>query len=236
MNPEDLVEDLQEMLGDWLESVVLFGSAVAGDYKGKFSDYNILLVTKELCVHVLDSIAPVTKEWVKHGNPAPLLFTVDRLKKSTDVFPIELLDIRDNRKILYGNDPFQDMIFSDANLRLELEHELKGKMLQLREKYLLVAGNPEAVLELMLESSSTFLVLFRASLRLLDKETPACKMDALELLAKRLNIDISVFKTLDDIKNGSIKKRDVAPFTLFQEYLERIEDVVDTIDDYDVEG
>lgn len=231
MTPENLVEELEELLGTSLESVILYGSAAAGDHKGERSDYNLIVITSELGVAQLNAIAPVAKEWDKTGNPPPLLFTMQRLIKSADVFPLEMLDIKDCRKILFGSDPVKDMTISKANLRLELEHELKGKLIQLRENYLLAAGNPKKVLELMLQSLSTFLVLFRGALRLIDSEVPACKMDALKRLADKLEFDINVFVVLDNVKSGKLKAKEVQPFTLFGQYLETIETVLDMVDD-----
>ena len=43
-----LVEKLQKAYGDRLVSVVLYGSAVAGDHHPHFSDYNVLCVLSEI--------------------------------------------------------------------------------------------------------------------------------------------------------------------------------------------
>ena len=43
-----LVERLQKAYGERLVSVVLYGSAAAGDHQAKFSDYNILCVLSEI--------------------------------------------------------------------------------------------------------------------------------------------------------------------------------------------
>lgn len=232
MTPENLVEELQESLGEALESVVLYGSAAAGDHKGKESDYNVMVIIHELDVARLDAVASVARAWTKAGNPPPLMFTMRRLAKSADVFPLEMLDIMDSRKILFGSDPLEKLEISDANLRLELEHELKGKLIQLRERYLLASGNPKAVLDLMVQSLSTFLVLFRGFLRLLDSDVPACKMDALNALAGKLEIDTQVFVKIDQIKSKALKPKEAAPFAWFDEYLKTIEKVVDAVDDY----
>lgn len=48
-----------------------------------------------------------------------LLFTLQRLKSSMDVFPIEIADIQDNHKVLFGIDPVIDLNISYKNLRIE---------------------------------------------------------------------------------------------------------------------
>ena len=235
MRLEKYCDSVKKIYGENLSSIVLYGSAAADDWDKKFSDFNLLIVLKKLGLPELKLISGVTNIWIKSGNPPPLLFTMNRLMKSSDVFPLEMHDIRDSHKILFGSDPITDILMSTANLRLELEHELKGKLIQLRENYLLAAGNPKAVLELMVKSLSTFLVLFRGALRLLDSEIPACKIDALKMLADRLKFDIQIFETLDQVKRGKLKAKEVQPFTLFREYLKTIETVVDMVDELETE-
>ena len=153
MTIEQLVEQLKKALPDGLKSVVLYGSAAAGDHVSKRSDYNVLVVTEQLGLSELKALSKPASAWVKAANPPPLLFTLDRLKKSSDVFPIEFLDIKETHKILFGEDFLQDIEVHTENLRLELEHELKGKLIQLRERYLLANGKPKQVIELMEKKS-----------------------------------------------------------------------------------
>jgi len=232
MEPKELVERLKEALPSDLRSVILYGSAAAGDHVGKRSDYNILVITEELGTQQLKALSKPAIAWAKDGNPAPLLFTLDRLKKSADAFPIELLDIKQSHKVLFGDDVVDEITVSRDNLRLELEHELKGKLIQLRERYLATAGKPKLVAELMIGSLSTFLVLFRASLRLYQDDIPTKKMDVLAALAEHISFDREVFATVDDLRTGTRKVREVDPGRLFERYLSTVEEVVDAVDSY----
>ncbi len=160
MKPDELTEKLKATYGNNLKSVVLYGSAASGDHTGKRSDYNVLVVLEKVGLDNLRAFSKSARAWVKKGNPPPLFFAQERFRNSADVFPVEFADIRDNHKILFGEDPFSGVQVDDKLLRLELEHELKGKLLQLRERYLLVGDRPKEPRELMIKSLSTFLVLF----------------------------------------------------------------------------
>jgi hypothetical protein len=232
MTPEKLVEELKQACPEGLKSVILYGSAAAGDHAGKPSDYNILVVTEDLGIETLNAISKTAAAWSKAGNPAPLLFTEDRLAQATDVFPIELLDIRECHKILFGEDVVQGLEISTKNLRLEIEHELRGTLIRLRQSYLLTQGKPKAVVDLMTGSLSTFLVLFRASLRLFEETIPQKKFEALEKLSTHLDIERSVFQTVQDLKDGSKKTKDLSTEELFKNYLKTIECVIDAVDAY----
>jgi len=232
MTPEKLVEELKQACPRGLKSVVLFGSAAAGDRVEKKSDYNVLVVTKDLGIATLNMISKTATAWAKAGNPAPMLFTEERLKQATDVFPIELLDIRECHKVLHGENLVEGLEIDTKNLRLEIEHELRGKLIRLRQSYLLTQGKPKAVTELMTQSLSTFLVLFRASLRLFEDQVPQKKFAALEKLAAHLEFDAAVFQTVQDVKDGTRKAKDLAVEELFNTYLKTIERVIDAVDAY----
>ena len=236
MTPEKLAEELKKACPNVLKSVILYGSAVAGDYAGKRSDYNVLVVTEDLGMGTLDAISKTASAWAKAGNPAPMLFTEERLAQAADVFPIELLDIRECHKVLHGEDLVQGLEIDTKNLRLEIEHDLRGQLIHLRESYLLTRKKTKAITDLMVESLSTFLVLFRASLRLFEEPVPQKKFEALEKLSTHLSFDPSVFQTVQGLKDGTKKAKDVSVEALFSGYLITIECIIDAVDAYIQKG
>ncbi len=230
MKPDNLVKKLQAALGTGIRSVILYGSAAAGDHVGKRSDYNILVVTDRLGTRELTVLSKAALEWRKAGNPLPLFFTLDRLRRSADVFPIELMDIAESHRILYGEDVLEQIEIHPENLRLILEHQLKSSLIQLREGLLLTEGKPKKITNLMIDSLSTILVLFRASLRLYENEVPAIKLDALKSLAQHIPFDDSVFVTIEGLKEGRTNAKSLDAISLFDRYLANVEIVVDAVD------
>ncbi|MFZ0429247.1 MAG: nucleotidyltransferase domain-containing protein [Acidobacteriota bacterium] len=232
MKPEDLVRKLQETLGSRLKSVILYGSAAAGDYLAEGSDFNILVALERLGLEELDALVPITEKWVKEGNPPPLLFTKDRFERSADVFPIEILDIKESHRVLSGEDIVAELDVSRENLRLQLEHELKGKLIQLRAAFLVTKRDSGRIVALMVDSLSSFLVLARAALRLIQDQVPAKKMEALKLLAESFQFETGAFETVQQIKEGVLKARDVEAEPLFSRYLETVERLTDRVDSF----
>src|SRR5215467_4676828 len=113
----DLVIRLRQAQGDNLTCVVLYGSAVAGDFHSKHSDLNVLSLVDRLDASVLESINPASAWWTRKGHPAPLVFTLEELRRSADVFAIELLDIKRSRRVLFGDD-----LVADLNIPMDLHH------------------------------------------------------------------------------------------------------------------
>jgi len=230
MTPEKLVEALKQDSADELRSVILYGSAATDDYIEKKSDYNVLVVTQTLGIQTLKAFSKAAVAWEKAGNPAPLLFTEERLAQATDVFPIELLDIYECHRVLYGENVVENLTIDPRNLRLQIEHELRGNLIKLRQRYLLTQGKNRAVIDLMTGSLSTFMVLFRATLRLFEKTVPMQKIVATELLASHLPFDVTIFKEIQHLRDGTKSEKGLEIDPLFENYLKTIECVIDAVD------
>ncbi len=230
MSPEQFAEKLKAVCGDNLQSVVLYGSAAAGDYASKGSDYNLLIVLKDLQPSVLRHLAKPVSAWERAGNPPPLLFTRKRLTEAADVFPAELLDMRDARKILFGEDVIAGIRPDTANLRLQVERELSSALIQLRRSYLSVCANPQRLAALLTGSFSGVLTLFRAALRLYEDPVPTEKFQALEKLNGYVPVEVESFRQIRALKTGAMKIKKVDVGQLFEEYLKSIEAVVDAVD------
>jgi len=234
MTPEELVERLKHTLPSGLRSVVLYGSAAAGDHLARRSDYNVLVVAACLGLAELEALAQPVAAWTRAGNRPPILFTPTELAGSTDSFPIELWDMKQSRKILFGDDPLAELEVKTEHLRLQLERELKGKLLDLREAYLLTRGKPLRVRKLMIESLPSFLVLCRAALRLFQDDVPPRKLEALGALAQHCEFDARVFSTIQEMreKHAYVWWRVDAAATraLFESYLSTIGRVIEAVD------
>ena len=230
MSPEQFTEKLKTVCGDNLQAVVLYGSAAAGDYAATGSDYNLLVVLNDLSPVVLRNLAKPVAAWERAVNPLPLMFTRKRLTDAADVFPIELLDMRDARRVLFGEDVIAAIEPGTDNLRLQVERELRSAMIQLCRSYLSACGNSRRLAALMTCSLSGVLTLFRAALRLYENPVPVEKFKSLEKLNRHIPVELEVFRQIQALKTGALKIKKVDAGRLFEEYLKSIEAVVDAVD------
>ncbi len=228
MTPEILTSELKEICGGNLCSVVLYGSAVAGD-SVKTSDYNVLVVLNSVDAEGLAALTGICSRWAKGGNPAPLLFAKETLPRSADVFPVEFSDIMQTHKMLYGEDPFAGMQIQPANLRLELEHELKNKLILLRERFLRTKGGRKEVDKLLVSSLSAFLTLFKAASRLYGETPPAKKLEGLSLLSRHIKFDDEIFFIVWELKEGR-KNKNLTSLQVFSRYLAAAQTVTNEVD------
>src|SRR6266496_2653866 len=97
-----LVADLRSTHGDNLASVVLYGSAAAGDHVELRSDYNLLIALNRITPEDLRQAQAPMREWQRLGHPLPVHFTVEEPSDAADVLPIELHQMAHARIVLHG--------------------------------------------------------------------------------------------------------------------------------------
>lgn len=226
------IDDLKSTHGSNLSSVILYGSAAAGDFVPRQSDYNILVALKKIGPEDLRNAHACIREWSRMGNPVPVYFTVDELQNAADVFPIEFHQMSIARKVLYGPDVLADLNISDKFLRLQAEYELRSKLIQLRRQYIPASGSVEGLKNLMAGSLPSFVALFRAILIMKGVEPPATKREIVALTAQHLGINGLPFEKIFNIRENNFTEAldEKAANTLFGEYMEQIGNVITAVD------
>ena len=229
---EAFIDDLKGTHGKNLASVVLYGSAVAGDFVPQKSDYNMLIALHKIAPEDLRNAHACIREWHKMGHPVPVYFTVSELQNAADVFPIEFHQMEIARKVLYGTDVLSTLKISDEFLRHQAEYELRSKLIQLRRQYIPASASVEGLKNLMGESVSSFAALFRAVLLLHGVQPPATKHEVVALTVQQLKLDGSVFEKIFNIRENNFagKLDEVEANRLFGDYMEQIETVIDSVD------
>ncbi len=226
------IDDLKATHRTNLASVILYGSAAAGDFIAQQSDYNILVALHKIGTADLRNAQACIREWVRLGNPVPVYFTVSELQNAADVFPIEFHQMSIARKVLYGPDVLVDLNISDKFLRLQAEYELRSKLIQLRRQYIPASISVDGLKKLMADSLSSFAALFRAVLIMNGMTPPATKPEIVAETVKHLGIDGTPFEKIFDIRENKHTGNldEVSANNLFGEYMEQIEKVIDAVD------
>jgi predicted nucleotidyltransferase len=231
-----LVGDLKATHGDNLASVVLYGSAAAGDFVRLHSDYNILIALNRITPEDLRLSQAPTREWQRLGHPLPVYFTFSELRDAADVFPIEFHQMERARVVLYGRDPFETLRISDANLRHQTEYELRSKLLQLRRLYIPASGSAARLGALMGDSVSSFATLFAPVLILHGEQPPVLKRDIVRAAVRRLGLDGAVFERAFELREegdaASLGEREAEE--LFAAYIGQVERVIEAVDRVEV--
>ena len=149
----------------------------------------MLVVGRELPVDVLSAIAKAMPPQGKSIRIEPLFLHRRQIEKSLDVFPMEWLDIQERHLTVEGENTFKDLKVPRRHLRLQCEHELRGKNIQLRQTYIVSQSDPKALEKQMADVASSFSALFRSLLRLQGESPPATNAQVVERVAEVYDLD-----------------------------------------------
>ncbi len=227
---KQLVERLTKAYDNRLKSVILYGSAAGNDYHGKFSDLNVLCVLTEVTPRELADSTAIVHWWHEQGNPSPLLMSEEEMRNGTDCFAIEFQDIRERHRVLHGEDVAQHLEIDTCFYRAQVEHELRAKLLRLRQKAAGALADPNMLRTLLADSVSTFCVLFRHALKLAGLEARFEKREVIGQARERFGISAAPFDKLLDLREEKIKPRDIDPVPLLADYMKQIQVVIDAVD------
>ena len=146
--------------------MVLYGSAATSEHTSKSSNYDVLVLLDHAEPATLAAASSIARSWRDAGNPPPMTMTIEEWRRSSDVFPMEYSDILERHRVLLGALPLDGVTVSHDHLRLQLEQQVMGKLLRLRQGTLLAGTDRKQQVELVGNTLSTVMVLFRAVLRL----------------------------------------------------------------------
>jgi hypothetical protein len=230
MKLDELVNQLKLAYGPSLRSVVLYGSAVAGEHIAKKSDYNVLVVVDAITIENLRKAAAITVAWSGDGNPPPMTFTTAEWQSSSDIFPMEYADILERHRILFGDFPIEGIRVAQSDLRLQVEHQAMGKLLQLRQGVMAAGGEAKDQLALLEDSLSTLMVIFRGVARLNGEAAPQDYEALASSVAQRARFSAEPFtRVIRHVRGGEKLPRESA-VTILEGYLAGMERLVAYLD------
>jgi hypothetical protein len=138
-------KDVKAALHDQLEGLLIYGSAVRGEFLAGRSNLNMLLVVNGYDAALLKRYAPVHKRWSKEGVITPVFLTDHDAKAFSALFPLEFLEIQEHHRVLGGRDPFVGFHVDTRRLQDAVMQGLAGHVFRLRQRYAEAGGADDAV-------------------------------------------------------------------------------------------
>ena len=226
----EFVARLHDAAGENLRAAVLYGSAAGHEFHEAHSDLNILCLLRSVSGAELAKLQPVGFWWSRKGHPSPLVFTLEELRHSADVFAIELLDMKRQHRMLWGDDFFAQLEVPMALHRQQVERELRTSVVRLRQAFLRSRGRRAELTELMIASASTFATLFRHSLLALGETPPDSRREAADRLAAIVGFNPAPFHAVLDLREGKRGAGELDPERVFADYLDVAARVAEEMD------
>ncbi len=185
---EELLAAVNQALGRHLVSVVVYGSAVRGGFTHR-SDVDLILVIDDDDALLLRRLADPLAIGRAAARIDCLILKDSEIPRAADVFPILYDDVRACHTVLFGGDPFAELVVHTEHRRLRVEQELRDARIRLRRLVVDTAvddvGLSVGVDHLLKQIRAPLASL----LRLHDIVTPDDLITVLDVIGKRLQVD-----------------------------------------------
>ncbi len=219
------------VLGPDFVAAYLTGSVLTRGFDSKHSHVNVLLVTRALDAEKLDAVAAALPRQKKAPLVEPLFLTRRQIETSLDSFPIEWIEIQERHLRLEGEDVFGALQFSRQYLRLQCEHELRGKHIQLRQAYLLHRDDSPVLVRALRASASGFATLFRTLLRLRGEALPADATRVIQRVADLYGLDGQGLLSAHLFRFSTRRYRPDEVRALYRRFLTEVDRLIHSLDE-----
>lgn len=225
---------VEKAFGNSAISVILYGSYLRSTFAPGVSDVNVLIVLTSADAEALRRFGSQGRRFLKRHNITPLILTKGEFLSSSDVFPMEYLDIVERHKVLSGPDLTSELDLDSKNLRHQVEHQLRGSLVSLRQ---LVAAIDQrrlfrhTLLRRELRSwYGSVASVFRGLLRLSGTgSTPETAEETVSAMNAAYGLESGPFLQLVALRQGG-KADVVALAAAVVERLTRLVEIVDVMD------
>ncbi|NOT24316.1 MAG: hypothetical protein HOP22_16560 [Nitrospiraceae bacterium] len=213
-------KEVEGKFGEQLEGLLLYGSAVRGEFLPGRSNLNILLLVSSYDSALLKQYSSLHRQWSKEQIVAPLFLTEEELRRSAEIFPIEFLEIQEQHRVLGGRDPFIGFHVKTDRLREAVAQGFMSHLLRLRQRYVEGNGGDEATAILLPLSITSIVPLLRGVQRLLGRPALALSDAVIKDVAEQLHLDLQSLLDVWLLKRGQTSPGPHEMPRLFDRYLQ----------------
>ena len=198
-----------------------------------------LIVPEEIAISVMPYLLEQTLFTVqskgghmifdKEKNPLPVFMGEREWFNSADVYAMEYSDIKDNHKILYGENLICSLNIKKEDLRLQCEAEMKNLLMRFRKHYLLFADNPKEINNALFSVTKTINAIFKAILRLKEIEVSKSAYANLNKICEIFDADKQFYEKLLCAKDRHCKFSKAETYKLADEAIMQLEKLLEFI-------
>lgn len=183
----EIVESLKSLFKDRLMCVYMHNLGITAS----ISKNGLLIVLDNV---FLDDIKKLKQELKKFKKlfSTPLVFEADFLAKNKDYFCMEILELKENAKVLFGNDLLQNIDIDAQALKNQIKREIASKILAIRSSFLELTLERKTVEDIAYRSLYNFYLISKYLLYFRGVDS----QNVFEDLEKHLSIGLDNTKKL----------------------------------------
>jgi hypothetical protein len=205
--------------------VVAYGAHIEGH---EATPLTCLALVTSHEVSDFEACARHAARWRRNRIGTPLVLSETEFQTSLDAFPLEYGEIIRAHQRVYGSDPFDGVVITQADLRRACETQIKSHLVHLREGFLESGGDPSAVADVVAASAPAFTALLR-HVAWLSGSTAHDRVDATREGARSAGIAEGLVADMIALEQKpGVRASD--PARLFPAYVQAVEQLARTVD------
>jgi hypothetical protein len=138
--------------------------------------------------------------------------------------------MQQHHRVLLGEDVLLGLQVPMYLHRVQVEYELREKLLLLRQQLLLASDSRRRLWGLLVRSVPSFVTLFRHALIALGHAAPVGKRETVQALAEQVKFDASAIDQVLDVREHKANPKKMDVDDLFARYLTVVEQVAAAVD------
>lgn len=220
---EELGASLAALAPGRLTAAMLYGGIAKGKGFTASSDVNLLVVLAKDAPDALAAVAGPLRRARRAAGVSPLIVSEGELDAAMRAFPVKFYDICRHHLPWIGSDPLEGRQVPRERLRESARQDLAN--LSMRLKRLLVdrGGDPDALLDGLIDRLSSALVAFRPVLHEKAPPVPDKREEVLESIARATGTSPGPLLTLLSVKKGQPVPGESDPARLHAALLKTVE-------------
>ncbi|MDD2331581.1 MAG: hypothetical protein PHI68_02890 [Candidatus Cloacimonetes bacterium] len=169
---------------------------------------------REQCVIIFESepqdlfeiTAPLNKYLKRSKLALPLIINREFIRQSLDSYPLEFLSIQSDYENLYcQEDILASLQFQPADIRLQMERELKSKWLLTRQAIFENPGNYKHIHHILHLSLEALMPIFKGFFQLKKLDIPQNQDLIFQLVNEMTVFDLSPLKSISQVPHKELK-------------------------------
>lgn len=231
---DEFVAAMKGLYGDRLTALYLVGEGATEPGSLGTRHLKLVAVMTELGMAGLERYAGIHAVWHNRGIAAPLMLTWEMMLSSTDVFPMEFLEMKEANVLLHGKDVLAGLDVGTGNLRRECEEQVKGKLLHFQQSYMEAGGDEALVTSLIAASIEPFTDVMRNLLRLMGMPVPVDREAIIRAFCARSGIEGRPFLDALRVRRDAVRLNKAEADALYAGYLAELVKLAEKVDKMEV--
>lgn len=221
------VDKLKDGLGENLHSLILYGSAVRGDFESVTSDLNLLIILEASTGFAHRAI----REALKGKIPMePFIVELGGMERAVRVFALKFLSIKRDYSVLHGADPLGNLEVTDELLIMLTEQELRNLRMRMVRSYVTAGPQHKNYHQILIHQASRIFIVLSDCLRCAKVEIPHDLPDRIPVFEKLFETDVSVLRDLLTLKHSPVPLTEDGSFEYHSRLITLLGSVLDWVE------